>query len=329
MVIPTLVKEYQQKAWDESSRVFEIKLGQALQVMNTEQTLAGYTKTEDFVNELNKHFKITKICHADDLRECFEDTVFWGGGEVEPAEVDMTSIKTSKNFGLEDWDTEVIGVQFSNGTNGVIAYNPECIQNPYSNQIINISKEGKLGTSCIALLYDTTAYKMPNESGKDLRSINILKLSKTCSFELNGKCYSQAFLPSPMSKAECEREKDRLGIKECNDNDDVWAGAVKKCGGVNKMPTMAEINDLAKYLYNTNNISEDFSVIDKNLKLDTEKAAELGFSLDSSSFNNYFAVWSGEELNDETTTGRAFTDTQTNAAYGYRGQASWQAICME
>lgn len=329
MTIPTLIKEYKQKAWDESSRVFEIKLGQALKVMNTEQTLAGYNKTEDFVNELSKHFKITKICSAKELTQCFENTVLWGGGETDKTEVDMTSIKTAKNMGLDDWNTNVVGVQFANGANGVIAYNPDCTQNPYSNQIINLSQEGKLGTNCIALLYDTTAYKAPNESGKDLRSINVSKLAKTCAFELNGTCYGKGFLPTALSKADCEKEKDRLKIKECNDNDDVWAGAVKACGGTDKMPTLAQINELAKYLYNTDKISDQFGVLDKNLTLDTKKAAELGFSLDSSNYENYFAVWSGEEIDDETTTGRAFTASQTNAAYGYRGVATWQALCLE
>ena len=57
MTIPTLVANYQAKSWSTSAAVFERKLEEALKVMNTQQTLAGYTTTEDFVNELSKHFK--------------------------------------------------------------------------------------------------------------------------------------------------------------------------------------------------------------------------------------------------------------------------------
>ena len=65
LTIPTLIQNYQERAWGTASQVFQRKLGEALRVMNVQGTLAGYTTTEAFVNELSKHIKITRICDND------------------------------------------------------------------------------------------------------------------------------------------------------------------------------------------------------------------------------------------------------------------------
>ena len=129
LTIPTLIQNYQERAWNTASQVFQRKLGEALRVMNVQGTLAGYTTTEAFVDELSKHIKITRICDNDDITTCFSDTVTWGDEEV-----DMSKIKKAKNFGQNDWDTNTVAVQFANGVNGVIAYNPSCTQNQFSNE---------------------------------------------------------------------------------------------------------------------------------------------------------------------------------------------------
>ena len=76
MTIPTLVANYQTRAWSTSASVFERKLEEALKQMNTQQVLAGYKSTADFVNALGKYFKINKVCPNNDLMSCFEDKVY-------------------------------------------------------------------------------------------------------------------------------------------------------------------------------------------------------------------------------------------------------------
>ena len=312
ITIPTLVSNYKQRAWDTAANVFEKKLEESLKTMNTQQTLAGYSNTADFVNELSKHFKITRVCKNDDLLTCFEDKVMWGAGDADPEEVDMAEVKTASHFGQEDWDTEIIGVQFANGTTGLVAYNPDCSQNPYSNQVT--------GTSCLALLYDTDGFKTPNTSGKDLRSINVSKLGRNCAFELGGTCFGAPFTPTPLTKAECEAEKDSLGIKECYHENDYWAGAVKACGGVSKMPTAAQIAEIANYVYNTSGIGAKENVY--NLTLDRDKAAELGFT------GPIFFVWSGEEYSSNNAYDRGFGSTSTSWQSYSRGNRLLQAVCL-
>jgi len=95
MTIPTLVADYQERSYNTAATTFERKLGEALKVMNTQQTLAGHTTTESFVDELKKHIKVTKTCANDKLMDCFESEVFWGSGDATPEAVDMNTIKTS------------------------------------------------------------------------------------------------------------------------------------------------------------------------------------------------------------------------------------------
>ena len=318
ITIPTLVSNYKQRAWDTAANVFEKKLEESLKTMNTQQTLAGYSNTSDFVNELSKHFKITRVCKNDDLLTCFEDKVMWGAGDADPEEVDMANIKTASNFGQEDWDTDIIGVQFANGTTGLVAYNPECKQNPYSNQVT--------GTSCLALLYDTDGFKTPNTSGKDLRSINVSKLGRTCAFELGGTCFGAPFTPTPITKAECEQLKGDLGITNCPFDSDYWAGAVKACGGTSKMPTLTHLADIANYVYNTSLIRGEAGVVTgQGIVLDNDKMAELGFTRpQDSSFN----LWGNQEV---TTTGafsRSLRSNLTSCGNTNRSSSNVYAVCL-
>ena len=250
MTIPTLVANYQTRTWNTSATVFERKLEEALKVMNTQSTLAGHTSTENFVEELSKHLKITKTCANDKLQDCFSDTVFWGS---DAEEIDMSKIKTAKDFGQNDWNTNIIGVQFANGVTGLIAYNPteSCKQDPYSNQIV--------GTGCLAILYDTTGYKTPNTSLKDLRAVNVFKLGSeiACVEDENGLCWSQVFMPTPLTYLECTEYSKQSGIDCMNPSDynidedtNYWAGAHKTCndqGG--RLPNLTEVTNLVDYLY--------------------------------------------------------------------------------
>ncbi len=324
LTIPTLVQNYQERAWNTASQVFQRKLGEALKVMNVQGTLAGYTTTEAFVDELSKHIKITRICDNDDITTCFSDTVTWGDEEV-----DMSKIKKAKNFGQTDWDTNTVAVQFANGVNGVIAYNPSCTQNQFSNDVITIGENG-IGTDCLAILYDVDGYKNPNTQNKDLRSINIENLAGiTCAFELDGVCFSEPFMADePMSFADCEAQKSALGIESCcpvsycNDTD-YWAAAVKKCGGVQNLPTQEQLTALANQIYDQpiSGSSLDYEYAN----WDKDKASNMGFYIDSS---NVFYVWSREENGPNSAFGRAYGYRETvrtplDRNYNYR-----QVFCV-
>ena len=319
LTIPTLIQNYQTRTWNTASQVFQRKLGEALRVMNVQGTLAGYTTTEAFVDELSKHIKITRICENDDITTCFSDTVTWGDEEV-----DMSKIKKAKNFGQEDWGTNTVAVQFANGVNGIIAYNPSCTQNQFSNDVITIGETG-IGTNCLAILYDVDGFKNPNTEGKDLKNLNVTSLGgSNCAIELSdGTCFTAPFIPTPLTFAECEAQKGELGISECYKSNDYWAGAVKACKDMgSSLPNKAELRKLAEELYKD---ATGTSIIGNR---DDEKAYEMGFKPSSAS-NPSFWVWSSVETDKHQACSRDFSSTHTLwYSTNDRSVSTNQAVCL-
>lgn len=319
LTIPTMIENHQQKAWNTASTVFERKLEEALKSMNTQETLAGHANTLDFVNELSKHIKINKICKNDNLMSCFEDKGTWNVLDVATKqEKDFTFLFSDKQNASDlgqDWNTEVIGLQFANGITGLLAYNPICVANPYSNQFT--------GRDCIALIYDTSAFKKPNTFSKDIRSINTLV--NKCTIKLNGKCLSAPFYPLPVSKAECEDLKmNGYGIEDCLYENDYWAGAVKICGGTRKMPSMNDIYTyLAPYLYDADSIYNDV------LYLNYDKVSKLGLNFTE---GNTFTLATGSEWTGREAFGFVFDPSfgpvLSRTSYIRRNNSTFQALCF-
>ena len=298
MTIPTLINNYQTKSWNTAASVFEAKFTEALKTMNVQGTLGKYGKyntTEGFVEELQKHFKITNVCDKDHTMQCFEKTT-----TVNDKEVDMSAIVDASGFGQDDWGTNVMGIQFANGVTGLIAYNPKCTADPHNNQIN--------GSDCFAMVYDTSGFSNPNEMGKDFNQLgSVLRIGPAdCVVELDGVCFTtQAFSPTPINKAECEAIKDSLGIVGCHYDNDYWAGAVKQCGGIANMPTAEHIAAMRRDIFNNSNDGWAPPIPEKLLKYGLEEGylrfwsnaggeydAEIGASL---ALSHDFGAVTGEK----------------------------------
>ena len=176
--------------------------------------------------------------------------------------------------------------------------------------------------SCLAGVFDWNGSSKPNKLGEDILTIGLAAgLGTDCAIEVNGKCFTAPFIAAtPLTYAECEAEKDKLGIKYCNYDQDYWAGAVKQCGGVNKMPTQADLTELVKVLYNTSSINSSGGT--HGLTLDTSKASSMGFTGD------HFYVWSGEEVNSGWVDYRTFYSSYTYRVHTYRNDSGVQAVCL-
>ena len=328
LTIPNFILSYQERAWSTASAVFERKLEEALKVMNVQGTLAGYQTTGDFLNELKNHFKITKMCDSDSLDECFSDNVVWnvidvGTKSLSSNQVDISSIKTASDLGKDDWTTEVWGVQFANGTSGLIAYNnKDCKQDQYSNQVT--------GLSCIALIYDTSGFKSPNTYGKDLRGLNAA-LKGQCAFKVDGACFGTPFYAGALSIAECEAVKDDLGIDSCPVENDNWAAAVKACGGTANLLTKEQIAKIADYVYNTSGLPIPGDVAD--LQREDKKLSELGFSFEIL-VDDAVSLW-GSDTGIVSSSGdiegaihAAFGPTSSHGCYTNRAGVTEQTVCL-
>ena len=325
LTIPGLVKNHNEKAWSTAQDVFTKRLEVATRQMNTEEKLAGYDSTMDFVNELKKYIKITRVCDNSEITKCFDKQVIWNEGD-EP--VDMSAIKNAQSFGL-DWESDTVAVQFANGVNAVIAYNPNATQDPFNNQFSATSNS-------MAILYDVSGNKNPNTNGKDIGEINVEQLAGVTGCMIpelaDTMCITQILAPgtgySALSKAECEQIADEgYGNNKayCGGyTSDYWAGAVKACGGIQNMPTQAQLEQLAAYIYPTaDSISSSGTT---NANWDADRASLFIAQTPSSSPGVF--VWSGRETSKTIAYLRYFDPTRTNW-YGHgRYGSSFLAVCL-
>ena len=324
ITIPSLVKNYNEKAWGTAKDVFEKRLEVATRQMNTEEKLAGYSSTMDFVNELKKKIKITNICDSDNLGKCFESKILTADGE----EVDAANLKTSALLAKENWGTETVGVQFANGINALLAYNPQTDQQPFNNQF-------SATEASMAILYDVSGHKNPNTIGKDInQNANVKKLGCMIKKDLvGGMCISQILAPgtgySALTYAECTEAKNNgeIDVDACYNGNDYFAGAVKACGGKKaNLPTMAQLGELATYVYNHDSTIGAQEYINSGLTLDPDKASQF---LTASPNSDRFFVWSVQEYSSDYASTRTFGSTYTYWYNLYRGDSSGLAVCVD
>lgn len=327
LTMPAMIKNHNQKAWDTAKSVFEKRIEIATRQMNTEEKLAGYSTTMDFVNELKKYIKITKICTSNEITKCFSSEVFWNQDE-DP--IDMSTIKLASDFGQDDWGTETVGVQFANGVNAIIAYNPKTTQDPYNNQF-------NATVNSMAMLYDVSGNKKPNSGGKDIHNINVKSLGNVtgCAIDpdlVGGMCITQILAPGsgygPMSRAECEQAMavGELGIQKCYSDPDYWAGAVKACGGIGKMPNESQLTSLSSYLYNI----DASATSSAEVTLDLDRAAQFLAASPLASYQQIY-MWAGQEKSSRYAYNWFFRpDMYVHWYYGIlRTYPSAVAVCVD
>ena len=253
MTIPTLVTNNQQRSMDTAANVFNTKLGEALKVMNSQSSLAGFATTRDFVDELSKHIKIIKTCNSNELDICFASEFSTNDDTFKVEE-----LKQAKNLNKDgNYGTETIGAVFADGVTALIAYNPNATQDPFSNQVVGVTSSGAgkdlsigLGTDALAILYDVSGTSNPNTytNNKDIRGINIALNTKICTSELsNGTCIYN--MKTSYSSVDCSTANAGSSdyTKYCAPTpsgyvDDHWAGAKKACElqGM-RLPTKEEL----------------------------------------------------------------------------------------
>ena len=258
LTIPGLVKNHNEKAWLTAKDTFTKKLEVAMKVMNTEETLTGYSTTEDFVNALKKNIKITKVC-ADDVTKCFSKEIVWNSEEA-PVSVAEATVEFSTENGQE-W-AELVGVQFANGITALLAYNKNCTSDPFNNQY-------SPSNACIGMIYDVQGHKMPNSFGKDVHAQNVDSVdTQKCAFKLNDVCY--------------QAPKTLYSL-----DGNYWNSAIELCGGLDNIMDVGYIIPLIKEIYGV-----DFegvtSSTTKSASANLEKA--LSFGLPALSGSTYW-IW--------------------------------------
>ena len=326
LTLPALLTNIQSRIRAEQSRSVQYKFSLATEKMARLNLIGPYDSTDAFVDELQKHLKISKRCNASNLRGCWSyDTVDLGNGKT----WDISKTKTGKQFGMNndddnDYTSDNVGIVTADGTPMILSYNKKCKAIDSLEKLSLTTTDNKPlsnpSASCVAAVYEINGTGNPNKLSNDVVLFNANKLGNACAFELNGKCFGAPFAPTPLTRAECEAEKGNLGIQRCYYDADYWAGAVKQCGGVSKMPTMADLGKLASQLYKGNPSIGAYQEYDG--QWDQDAATALGFT------SSDFILWSGEEYSSYFAYDRYFSSTGSYYGDGYRYLSYRQAVCI-
>ena len=253
VTLPVLLTNVQERVRNEQVRTVKYKLTLATDKMKSMGLLQeSYTSTEDFVNELKKHFKVAKVCNNNNLTECWptEKINAYVNGVL--TEVNVADLKTGSDIvalGLGTKITQTTGIITGDGTPIILTYSPKCSalepEKTYTWSTVDNKPETNATTNCISAIFDVNGKAKPNRVGQDVRTFNSL-----FGYKLLGKSYNK------LDNGECARIKDKLGINKCRTSgDDYWGGAVKACheSGLH-LPSLQTLANMAGSRYGISNV---------------------------------------------------------------------------
>ena len=219
VTMPTLVTNVQERINKEKVRTVKYKLTQATDKMKALDKIGPYETTEKFLNELKKHMTIAKVCDKDHLTECWPTSTI----NITNATKNVSELTTGQkiySLALGTSATDTMGIVTGDGTPMILVYSPVCTPldpaKSYTWSVVDGKPETNASTNCVSAIFDINGAKGPNKLGQDVRTLNSIFGYKKLT-------------PVAMSKDECEKRKKELGINECYDGNDYWAGAVKAC----------------------------------------------------------------------------------------------------
>ncbi len=325
LTLPAFISNVQGRIQAKRVENINQKLSKVTDKMAVQSGLIGYPDTMAFVQEMKKHMSIAKVCDNSHLSEC------WGTTEVDvgkdkPWEIAKTKTAKTLKIGEPDNWADTVGIVTADGTPMILSYDKNCNFDPNNAGLQYNQSSGKSNSlACLSGVYDWNGGAKPNKLGDDVITLGMASgLGSSCAFEVNGTCYTVPFTPTPMTKAECEATvaEGKLGIKGCYSDRDYWAGAVKQCGGVSKMPTMAQLGELASQLYVGNpRVGAKQSVYNLTFNSNSSIAKSLGLTPE-------FYLWSGEEADNFSAYDRDFDLSYTEWFGSNRDNSSDVAVCV-
>ena len=328
LTLPAFISNVQGRIQAKRVENINQKLSKVTDKMAVQSGLIGYPDTMAFVQEMKKHMSIAKVCDNSHLSEC------WGTTEVDvgkdkPWEISKTKTAKTLKIGEPDNWADTVGIVTADGTPMILSYDKNCNFDPNNAGLQYNQSSGKSNSLvCLSGVFDWNGGAKPNKLGDDVITLGMASgLGSSCAFEVGGTCYTAPFIPKPLTFAECEAQKSDLGIKECCPtnwcyNEDYWAGAVKQCGGVSKMPTMAQLGELASQLYVGNpSVGAKQDVYNRTFDTNSSTAKSLGLT-------TTFYLWSGEEYNFGDAYYRDFCSSFTEWHRSSRDSSSRVAVCL-
>ena len=324
LTLPAFISNVQGRIQAKRVENINQKLSKVMDKMAVQSGLIGYPDTMAFVQEMKKHMSIAKVCDNSHLSEC------WGTTEVDvgkdkPWEISKTKTAKTLKIGEPDNWADTVGIVTADGTPMILSYDKNCNFDPNNAGLQYNQSSGKSNSlACLSGVFDWNGGARPNKLGDDVTLLGMASgLGSSCAFEVGGTCYTAPFTPKPLTAQECNEQKDQLGIKYCRTDDrDYWGGAVKQCGGVSKMPTMAQLAELASQMY-VGNPSIGAKQDKDNIQFDSNSSTAKALGLTPA-----FYLWSDEELGSDHAYTRYFTTTYSYWNLHYRANSTNQAVCL-
>ncbi|MFI3301428.1 MAG: type II secretion system protein [Candidatus Gastranaerophilales bacterium] len=322
MTMPSLISNMQSEALERKQELFDGRLEEAMNQMRFHEKLTGYTSAMDFVETLGEYIKINEVCDNDELTECFPETVTTASQDLSTQDDLATGPDLILGPNEKYYSGDNVSVIFADGVSAIINYKDECDWlDPYDGG----ANRGE-ATNCISMVYDLNGKKGKNTLNSDILTLNA---QIECAFILsNDTCATTTPVYGTtvgyLTYSECENQKEELGIKYCYYDTDYWAGAVAYCGGVDYMPTMADLAIIASEA--TGQTVGAYSTVE-DVKYDTDILESYGLP---DPISSGYGIWSGEELSPTLAYRRAFQSTYTDYNYntGRSSSVRW-VFCVD
>lgn len=278
--LPTILENITFRTYAEKQVNTVQKVTQAMELMRAHNHLSiRYESTEAFVDELEKHLKITKRCSYENIAECWPtETVINAYGT--PIKVNEKA-KTGQNITLKT-NTNNVGLVLANGANIILNYNPDAPTYGLADTIspksvtLNVGKEVRTYknysssvTDSIAFIMDVNGTKGPNSevlsngNPQDIRSFNGAAFTPNCTTQ-GGIMTSDnqvCFLGTNYSAVNCSASGKNLeSYPFCSGDggisgftNDYWAGAKYTCDFIGmKLPNPSELEAIRTKYKNQN-----------------------------------------------------------------------------
>lgn len=170
LVIVPLFQDINRSIINKQNKAFMTKFESGLQTMRLKNKLAYPYDTASFVEEMENHFNIVKVCNSNNLDGCFPKIIKSYEHDNNGKFYNVSECKTANLLNHQYPNSPVYGVIFADKTSMLISYIPECI----GASIYGIDGDTK---KCLLYLIDVNGNKSPNSYGGASNGINDKKIS--------------------------------------------------------------------------------------------------------------------------------------------------------
>ena len=263
---------------------------------------------------MKNYFKVVQVCEHDNLTNCFPKkfTATWtyqnDDGSIKDSgskSFSTTNLSTTKSLvEKSNYDTDIVGIKFSDGTSMLITYNTNCIGIESGDTDGNTS-------SCFGYIADINTTKAPNQTEKDI----VTNMALVHQFNLDFDIIDNKLIPQSRVYSDIGYIYDESIIPTqwgsnyyCQNGNNYYKRIIEYCekqGG--RLPDMAEVDQISQTMYgktNSGTYNED-DVIASPLWQVLNGTSSTGFS-----------IWTTEPYVIGPTTGYAYRTYSKNKIGG-------------